>query len=117
MGDNTLDLGAQDEDTFWEQAHDAIDLASDQNGITWLTLAGRPVAAIVPVDVAEQHMQWLRKVMTGEPEKRPFVAGYDDAINGRPQSVRWGDKLDVARYQAGYGIGKLDAARAAERQA
>ena len=32
---------------------DAIDLASDQGEITWLTEKGKRVAAIVPVDVAE----------------------------------------------------------------
>jgi hypothetical protein len=32
---------------------DAIDLASDQDQITWLTDHGKRVAAIVPVDVAD----------------------------------------------------------------
>ena len=111
-----LELSAVNEDQFWEQAHDAIDAASDQNQPTWLTLTGKPIAAIVPADILEQHDAWLREVLTGKPEQRPFVAGYDDAMNGRPPSVRWGDKLDIARYNAGYGIGTLDAARVAERQ-
>jgi hypothetical protein len=100
------------------RVNDAIDLASDQDQGTWLTEDGKRIAAIVPVDVLEQHLNWLREVMTGEQwrDKPPFVVGYDDAMNGRPQSVRWGDKLDVARYQAGYGIGTLDGQRAAERR-
>jgi hypothetical protein len=32
---------------------DAIDAASDQDRITWLTRDGRRIAAIVPVDVAQ----------------------------------------------------------------
>lgn len=36
-----------------EKLLDAIDLASDQDTVTWLTESGRRVAAIVPVDVAE----------------------------------------------------------------
>ena len=32
---------------------EAIDLASDQGQVTWLTDGGKRIAAIVPVDVAE----------------------------------------------------------------
>lgn len=107
-----------DTPTYEARVNDAIDLASDQDQATWLTEGGKRIAAIVPVDVLEAHLNWLREVMTGEPlpEQRPFVAGYDDAMNGRPPAVRWGGKLDIARYNAGYGIGTLDAARVAERQ-
>ena len=107
-----------DTTTYELRVNDAIDLASDQDQATWLTEDGKRIAAIVPVDVLEAHLNWLREVMTGEPlpDKRPFVAGYDDAMNGRPEAIRWSDKTDVARYRAGLGIGTLDAQRAAERQ-
>jgi hypothetical protein len=36
---------------------DAIDLASDQDQMTWLTDHGKRIAAIVPVDVAERYAQ------------------------------------------------------------
>jgi hypothetical protein len=36
-----------------EALADAIDLASDQDRITYLTVRGKRIAAIVPVDVAE----------------------------------------------------------------
>lgn len=43
---------------------DAIDNASDQDRITWLTTAaGKRIAAIVPVDVAESHEQMIATVM------------------------------------------------------
>jgi hypothetical protein len=115
-----VELGDFDwaDDRFTEKLADAIDRASDQDQASWLTDDGKRIAAIVPVDVLEQHLNWLREVMTGEQwrDKPPFVVGYDDAMNGRPQSVRWGDKLDVARYQTGYGIGTLDRQREAERR-
>jgi hypothetical protein len=39
---------------FLDRLRDAIDLASDQDRMTWLTSGGKRVAAIVPVDVAER---------------------------------------------------------------
>lgn len=40
-----------------ETLSDAIDAASDQDQITWLTDRGRRIAAIVPVDVAGQAVR------------------------------------------------------------
>jgi hypothetical protein len=37
-----------------DQIADAIDLASDQDKVTWITENGKRIAAIVPVDVAER---------------------------------------------------------------
>jgi hypothetical protein len=43
---------------------DAIDAASDQDRITWLTdRTGKRLAAIVPVDVAEDHEQLVASVL------------------------------------------------------
>lgn len=47
-----------DEPYEWAQdILNAIDLASDQDKMTWLTADGKRVAAIVPVDVAEAAEQ------------------------------------------------------------
>ena len=48
---------ATDEDIL-----DAIDAASDQDTITWLTNAGKRIAAIVPVDVAEHYLGCMGEV-------------------------------------------------------
>ncbi len=47
-----------------ENLEDAIDRASDQDGITWLTSRGKRIAAIVPVDVAEHHLADMREVLS-----------------------------------------------------
>ena len=47
------ELGADTPDVVALDMRDAIDLASDQNQITWLTSAGKRVAAVVPVGDAE----------------------------------------------------------------
>jgi hypothetical protein len=54
MADIELDLDLMDR-LGWDktgpgQLRDAIDLASDQNGTTWLTAGGKRVAKIAPVD-------------------------------------------------------------------
>ena len=41
----------------------AIEAASDQDQMTWLTENGKRVAAVVPVDVAEAHEQWMASVL------------------------------------------------------
>jgi hypothetical protein len=57
--DNELDIGpaAFPRDSWKNDVADAfmdaIDLASDQDTVTWLTEDGKRVAAIVPVDMAE----------------------------------------------------------------
>jgi len=49
-------LGMHVTQAWLEQLRDAIDNASDQDRVTWLTDHGRRVAAIVPADVAE-HLE------------------------------------------------------------
>lgn len=46
-----------------EELVDAIDGASDQGQFTWLLDAGKPVAAIVPVDSAEDILARLGEVL------------------------------------------------------
>jgi hypothetical protein len=58
-----------DQDT--SQVINAIDAAASQNEITWLTEDGRRVAAVVPVDVAEAHEQWLANVLASSPTPEP----------------------------------------------
>ncbi len=48
-----LNSAANPKQSLLDGLADAIDLASDQDGITWLLYKGKRVAAIVPVDVAE----------------------------------------------------------------
>ena len=57
---NELNVGDLDAMAYQERIADAIDLASDQDQMTWLTDAtGKRIAAIVPVDVAESHEQMI----------------------------------------------------------
>ena len=56
VGDRELELsadGTKDFAVVADELMDAIDLASDQDQMTWLVSDGRRVAAIVPVDQAE----------------------------------------------------------------
>jgi hypothetical protein len=57
-----------------DKINDAIDLASDQDQMTWLTENGKRIAAIVPVEVAEfrQGMTRLGETM----QKFEGLAGY-----------------------------------------
>jgi hypothetical protein len=49
-----------------DKIYDAIDRASDQDRSTWLTDEhGKPVAAVVPVEVLEQYEAGLSAVLTG----------------------------------------------------
>jgi hypothetical protein len=113
------DLTAAD---YEARVADAIDAASDQDQPTWLTENGKRIAAIVPVDVLEQHDAWLRNMMTGDLSqlavgaRRPWVRGYDDAMNGKPEDPGELESIDALKYHAGYGIGTLDKARDAERR-
>jgi len=49
MAENSLDIDAEPDEALFS----AIDLARDQDQVTWLTYGTRRVAAIVPVDTAE----------------------------------------------------------------
>jgi antitoxin (DNA-binding transcriptional repressor) of toxin-antitoxin stability system len=75
-----------------EQLVDAIDGASDQGQFTWLTNAGRPVAAIVPVDAAEDVLARLGRVLA-------HVAGTHDPDRGPacPECGRKPCKMDCSR--------------------
>lgn len=53
------DFGRIDAEAAMEKLHDTIDSASDQDRITWLTEAGKRIAAVVPVEVAEYYEQML----------------------------------------------------------
>lgn len=43
---------------------DAVEGASSQDRITWLTERGQRIAALVPVDVAEYHEEMINKVLS-----------------------------------------------------
>lgn len=58
-----LDLRELTSDEYQARISDAIDNASDQDKITWLTSGTRRIAAIVPVDVAEYHEEMIASVM------------------------------------------------------
>lgn len=60
---NELELSRQEAESLHDDLLDAVDLASDQDTITWLTDNGRRIAAIVPVDVAETHEAWMANVL------------------------------------------------------
>jgi hypothetical protein len=57
---NELDI---DSDDFHQDTESAVDAASSQDKITWLTEGGKRIAAIVPVDVAEAHEADIRLVL------------------------------------------------------
>jgi hypothetical protein len=64
FGTHVLDMAdAERDDTGHDALIDAIDLASDQGAFTWITRSGKPVAAIVPVDSAEDILVNLAKVL------------------------------------------------------
>jgi hypothetical protein len=58
-----LDLHELITDEYQARVSDAIDNASDQDKITWLTNGAKRIAAIVPVDVAEYHEQMIAVVL------------------------------------------------------
>jgi hypothetical protein len=78
MGED-LNIADLTTDEYQARMTDAIDAASDQNKITWLTGdSGRRIAAIVPVDVAEWHD---RDNGSGQPEL------YCDVLRGLEHST------------------------------
>ncbi len=50
---------------------EAVEAASSQDGITWLTENGKRIAAIVPVDVAEAHEAAIARVLATLMGPRP----------------------------------------------
>jgi hypothetical protein len=58
-----LELEGKVPEDGWDELQDAIDLASDQDTVTWLTRDGRRVAAIVPADVAGDHERRIAEVL------------------------------------------------------
>jgi hypothetical protein len=67
-----VDYNNADTEELARDLTDAIDLASDQNTISWVTAGGKRIAAIVPVDVAEYHDQMISAV-TGESPRRTLL--------------------------------------------
>jgi hypothetical protein len=61
-----LNLAELTTDEYEARVADAIDLASDQDKITWLTVGGKHIAAIVPVEVAEAHERMMAKVLAAQ---------------------------------------------------
>ena len=55
--------GTKDFAVVADELMDAIDLASDQDQMTWLVSDGKRIAAIVPVDVAEAHERDIADVL------------------------------------------------------
>lgn len=92
--------GGRFDDGETEAILDAIDLASDQDGTTYLTLKGQRVAAIVPVEVADSEHRRIEEVL-----HTPIAAGpaaryvsrqsYDNGTRQEVQAVR----LTAANYQ------------------
>jgi hypothetical protein len=85
-----LDVGPVERD--YAKLTDAIDAASSQDEITWLTENGKRVAAVVPVDVAEAHDAMIERVLstpTGPPEVRyPDVTVHlSTGVNGNTGSL------------------------------
>lgn len=58
-----LEIGLQEPENGYDEVLDAVEAASSQDKITWLTDRGRRVAAIVPVDVAEHHENTIAAVL------------------------------------------------------
>jgi hypothetical protein len=56
-----LDVGPVGQD--YARLMNAVDAASSQDQITWLTENGKRVAAVVPVDVAEAHEAAIAEVL------------------------------------------------------
>lgn len=71
-----------------DDIQDAVDLASDQDQVTWLTDGGKRVAAIVPVEAAELYearfrglpypaaadsslLEWARRIVRENPPPDP----------------------------------------------
>jgi hypothetical protein len=68
-----IEITAGDGDELAEEVCNAVEAASSQDKITWVTDHGQRVAAIVPVDVAEAHEQMIEKVLStpvGKPKVR-----------------------------------------------
>lgn len=58
-----LEIGLQEAENGWDEVPDAVEAASSQDRLTWLTDRGRRIAAIVPVDVAEHHESTIAAVL------------------------------------------------------
>lgn len=58
-----LEIGLQQAENGWDEMLDAVEAASSQDRVTWLTDRGRRIAAVVPVDVAEQHESTIAAVL------------------------------------------------------
>jgi hypothetical protein len=78
-----LDLHELTADEYQEHISDAIDAASDQDKITWLTDGKKRIAAIVPVDVAEYHEQMIAGTLSTlvSPSSSPHDV-VDDDVRG-----------------------------------
>jgi hypothetical protein len=63
MAELDLRTLGHDKELIADALYDAIDAASDQDTITWLTDGGKRVAAIVPVDVAEREEATIAAVL------------------------------------------------------
>ena len=79
-----------DGDDFHQDAEAAIDLASDQDRLTWLTSQGKRVAAIVPVEVAEAHERMINDVLSA-PAGRPVQASRYIDVKVKRSVLRDGD--------------------------
>jgi hypothetical protein len=65
LGITELLVVADDEGPrVFEDLRDAVEAASSQDRISWLTEHGQRIAAIVPVDVAEYYEEMIRKVLS-----------------------------------------------------
>jgi hypothetical protein len=77
-----LDMGAIQRAEGIAAVIAAIDLAGDQDGVTWITEGGQRIAAIVPVDAAMEHLDALDGVLratgllsrAGTPDPRQGLA-------------------------------------------
>jgi len=94
-----------DHDEFEEQVKNAFDLASDQGQCTLIKPAGKRIAAIVPVDMLEEHDRQLDRVLStplpvlpyrGEDFEHDKVPGED--IPGH--AMWWQELLDRAGFRS-----------------
>jgi hypothetical protein len=95
--DRTLEVHAIVEAAFEHNVQDAIDLASDQDGVTWLTDHGKRIAAIVPVDTAE-HGQIIREVPSQEASALNALAAELLALVQQPVLAR-GHEITQQRWE------------------
>ncbi len=96
MAENSLDIDAEPDEALFS----AIDLARDQDQVTWLTYGTRRVAAIVPVDTAEFALASMPP-WHGRLQPRDVVTTYKAGDRAPEYRTKAGKRLDSLSAKVG----------------